>query len=104
MQVKAMLGPELCEKATNGAKQFAVTVAGDALEELFGQSFSKSLRYGVTLELVKVRSLRTTVWSIGCCQFCMLSLCTRLCIHISEKLSKAVKASATTHLAETEMS
>ena len=52
-----MLGPELCEKATNGAKKFEVSVSGDALEELFGHGFSKSLRYGATLELVKVRSI-----------------------------------------------
>lgn len=57
MQVKAMLGQELCEKATNGAKKFEVTVADDALYDLFGQALSKSLRYGATLELVKVTSV-----------------------------------------------
>lgn len=35
MQVKAMLGSESCEKASNGAKKFEVTVADDTLYDLW---------------------------------------------------------------------
>ena len=62
-----MLGPEICEKATNGAKKFEVTVSNDAVEDVFGHGFSKSLRYGATLELVKVLS---TLGYTKLLQFC----------------------------------
>ena len=53
MQLKAMLGSEIADKASNGPKKFEVTVDGDALSNLTGSEFSKSLRYGATLELNK---------------------------------------------------
>ena len=69
MQIKAMLGPELCDKATNGAKRFEVTVSNDVVEDVFGHGFSKSLRYGSTLELVKVLSR-----SKSCCNTAHVAL------------------------------
>ena len=48
------LGEVLCNKASNGAKKMEVTAEGDDLETVFPDGFSKSLRYGACLELVKV--------------------------------------------------
>lgn len=54
LQVKAVLGVNLSAKASNGAKKMEVTAVGDDLDSVFPGGFSKSLRYGSTLELVKV--------------------------------------------------
>ena len=55
VQVKAILGPELVKAAKNGPKMLEVTAADDDLRAVFGYgAFSKGLRFGATLELVKV--------------------------------------------------
>ena len=55
LQAKAVLGVTLSSKASNGAKKMEVTAVGDDLDTIFPDGFSKSLRYGATLELVNVR-------------------------------------------------
>ncbi|CAL5223707.1 g6261 [Coccomyxa viridis] len=52
--VKAMLGAEICSKASNGSKQFTVKVDNGALSDMQGigyGGFTKSLRYGGQLQL-----------------------------------------------------
>lgn len=56
-QVKAILGPDLVKTAKNGPKMLEVTATIAELEPLFGYgAFSKTLRYGASLDLVKVSS------------------------------------------------
>lgn len=54
LQVKAVLGVTLSSKASNGAKKMEVTAVGDDLDTAFPGGFSRSLRYGASLELVNV--------------------------------------------------
>ncbi len=49
-----MLGEHLVSKASNGAKKLEVKAEGDDLYTVFPNGFSKSLRYGATLELTDV--------------------------------------------------
>lgn len=51
-----MLGEALMKKATNGKKQIVVVAVEDDLDYHFG-NFSKSLRYGASLELKEVSLL-----------------------------------------------
>jgi len=53
-QAKAVLGEHLVSKASNGAKKLEVKAEGDDLYTVFPNGFSKSLRYGATLELTDV--------------------------------------------------
>ncbi|DBA87442.1 TPA: hypothetical protein ACH3X1_004483 [Trebouxia sp. C0004] len=53
-QAKAVLGQQLVCKASNGAKKLEVKADSDDLCTVFPNGFSKSLRYGATLELVDV--------------------------------------------------
>ncbi|KAL0033586.1 hypothetical protein WJX79_005404 [Trebouxia sp. C0005] len=50
-QAKAVLGEQLVSKASNGAKKLEVKADGDDLYTVFSNGFSKSLRYGASLEL-----------------------------------------------------
>lgn len=61
LQVKAVLGATLSSKSSNGAKKMEVTAVGDDLDTIFPGGLSKSLRYGATLELVKVCCINHSV-------------------------------------------
>lgn len=50
-----MLGEHLVSKASNGAKKMDVKADADDLYDIFQNGFSKSLRYGASLELTDVR-------------------------------------------------
>lgn len=50
-----MLGEQLVSKASNGAKKMDVKADADDLYDIFQNGFSKSLRYGASLELTDVR-------------------------------------------------
>lgn len=49
-QVRAVLGPRLAARASNGPKQLAVTAAGSDDLSPLGLDVGKSLRYGAWLE------------------------------------------------------
>ena len=75
VQVKTILGPNLVKAAKNGPKMLEVTATDDDLRELLGsRAFSKTLRFGATLDLVKAGfAFCSALKHLTCTCLCLLT-------------------------------